>query len=164
MEADPLNSLTNSLSKLSPEEGAAIQLLISPVSGHWQHKPRSYALKIQQGRNPDVVTSSPTLKMLNGFFRLTGNAMNELMSGKNKHQMQQGYIDPSGIHKPLQLTPMQQEMIKKFEEKASKVGYKFNLRVISASTDQASAEANLKNILSSYMQYTMPPFNGFHAS
>src|SRR3989344_28978 len=56
---------------------------------------------------------------------------------------------------------MQQEMIKKFEEKASKVGYKFNLRLVASSTDQVSAESNLKNILASYMQYTMPPFNGF---
>src|SRR3989338_8417376 len=161
MEADPLNALTNSLSKLTNEEGAGIQLLISPISERWQHKPRSQALKIQQGRNPDVVTSSLALRALNGFSHLIGSAFNELLSGKNKPQAVPGHIDQSGIYKPLQLTPMQQEMIKKFEEKASKVGYKFNLRLVASSTDQVSAESNLKNILASYMQYTMPPFNGF---
>src|SRR3989344_5022508 len=161
MEADPLNALTNSLSKLTNEEGAGIQLLISPISERWQHKPRSQALKIQQGRNPDVVTSSLALRALNGFSHLIGSAFNELLSGKNKPQAVPGHIDQSGIYKPLQLTPMQQEMIKKFEEKASKVGYKFNLRVISSSIDQATADGNLRNILASFMQYSMPPFNGF---
>jgi len=160
METDPLNSLTNSLSKLSAEEGAAIQLLVSPASEHWQSKPRGFALQIQQGRNPDVVTSSLWLKGLNGFFRILGDAFDQLFSPKSR-QERPGYMDSSGMSKPLQLTPMQQEMIKKFDEKASKAGFKFNLRLISSSVDQASAEANLRNISASFMQYTMPPFNGF---
>src|SRR5690606_4068163 len=75
----------------------------------------------------------------------------------------QGYIDHSGYEKPLQLTPMQQDMIKKFEEKTSKAGFKFNLRLISSSSSQATADANLRNILASFMQYSQPPFNGFRA-
>ncbi|MEJ0021189.1 MAG: type IV secretion system DNA-binding domain-containing protein [Candidatus Doudnabacteria bacterium] len=161
METDPLSSLTNSLSKLSAEEGAAIQLLISPASEHWQSKPRGYALQIQQGRHPDIVTSSTASKIFNGFFRLLGSAFDQLFSSKNKQQEHAGYMDQSGMNKPLQLTPMQQEIIKKFEEKASKSGFKFNLRVVASSADQMTADANLRNILASFMQYTMPPFNGF---
>ncbi|HTL39701.1 MAG TPA: type IV secretion system DNA-binding domain-containing protein [Methylomirabilota bacterium] len=161
MEADPLNSLTNSLSKLNETEGAAIQLLLSPASGHWQGKPRHQALEIQQGRHPELVTSSITLKIMNSVFRGLGNVFDEILGNKKNKNHQSGYMDSSGMEKPLHLTPMQQEMIKKFEEKASKVGYKFNLRVVTSSFDQSQADANLRNILSSYMQYTMPPFNGF---
>jgi hypothetical protein len=162
MESDPLNSLTNSLSKLDAMEGAAIQLLISPAGEHWQYKPRHYALEIQQGRNPDIVTSSAGMKILNGFFRLINEAFDSLFNSKQQPKYnQQGYMDTSGMQKPLNLTPMQQEMIKKFEEKASRQGYKFNLRVISSAADMTMAQSNLKNILSSFMQYSMPPFNGF---
>lgn len=160
LETDPLNALTNSLSKLNAEEGGAIQLLISPASQHWQGKPRNYALQIQQGRNPDVVTSSLALKVMNGSFRLIGDALDQLFTPKS-HEQRPGYMDHSGMDKPLQLTPMQQEMIKKFEEKASRAGFKFNLRVVTSSADQPSADANLRNVLASFMQYTMPPFNGF---
>ena len=160
METDPLNALTNSLSKLALDEGTAIQLLISPASEHWQAKPRHYALQIQQGRNPDVVTSSIALKIMNGFFRLVGDAFDQLFSPKTK-QERPGYMDASGMYKPLQLTPMQNEMVKKFEEKASRAGFKFNLRVVTSSIDQASADTNLRNVLASFMQYTLPPFNGF---
>ncbi len=161
MESDPLNSLTNSLSKLSEGEGAAIQLLISPASNHWQAKPRSYAMEIQQGRNPDVVTASLGSKGLNAVFRFINEAFDSFMNPNKERRMDQGYMDISGMHKPLNLTPMQQELIKKFEEKASRPGYKFNLRVVSSGGDESSAASNLRNILSSFMQYSMPPFNGF---
>src|SRR3990167_2883454 len=43
MNQDPLNGITNVLSKLSPEEGAAIQLVIRPLSDGWQEKGRKQA-------------------------------------------------------------------------------------------------------------------------
>ncbi|MBI3952504.1 MAG: type IV secretion system DNA-binding domain-containing protein [Candidatus Doudnabacteria bacterium] len=160
MESDPINSLTNSLSKLGQGEGAAIQLLISPAQVGWQSKPRRYALEIQQGRNPGLVTASPLEKFFNGLFKWTGMAFNELFFEKNKPQMQPGHYDPSGMYKPIHLTPMQQEMVKRFEEKASRPGYKFNLRVVTSSTSQEAADTNIRSIMASFMQYSMPPFNG----
>jgi hypothetical protein len=161
MESDPMNSITNSLSKLTQEEGAAIQIVISPANPNWQHKPRKYALEIQQGRNPNVVTAPMWQKILNGTFRLLGQAVNEFFFKKTNTPERQTYLDTSGYNKPIQLTPMQQDMVKKFEEKSSRPGYKVNVRLISSSTDQQSANANLNNILGSFMQYSMPPFNGF---
>ena len=161
METDPMNSITNSLSKLTENEGAAIQLIISPASGYWQHKPRHMALEIQQGRNPELVTASTTQKALTKIFHYSGKVFNELLMPKQTQKEEAGHIDQTGVYKPLHLTPMQQELIKRFEEKAAKVGYKFNLRVISSAADLSTAEANLKNILASYMQYTATPFNGF---
>ncbi|MGE5392842.1 MAG: type IV secretory system conjugative DNA transfer family protein [Candidatus Saccharibacteria bacterium] len=161
METDPINALTNSLSKFTETEGAAIQLIISPAKDSWQHKPRKLALEIQQGRNPNVVTSSFGNRVLHEIFHLLGELVNSAFSTKKKPEMQPRNYDPSGFDKPLQLTPMQQEIVKKFEEKASRPGYRFNLRVVSSAADQNVSEINLKNILSSFMQYSMPPFNGF---
>ncbi|HEV8601283.1 MAG TPA: type IV secretion system DNA-binding domain-containing protein [Patescibacteria group bacterium] len=160
METDPINSLTNSLSKLSAEEGAAIQILISPAGEHWQQRPRRMALEIQQGRNPELVTASRTQRAFHSGFRLFGRGLNDLfLSKQTKKEMTQ--YDASGMNKPLSLTPMQQELVKKFEEKSSRPGYKVNIRIITSAPDQASANSHLKSVLSSFMQYTMPPFNGF---
>ncbi len=158
METDPINALTNSLSKLEPNEGAGIQILISPAEDPWQLRPRKLALEIQQGRNPNTVTGSN--KFINGGFKLAGDLLHEVTSSKKKPTEHNKY-DPSGMHKPIQLTPMQQEVVKRFEEKASRPGFKFNIRVVSSSANQLSADTNLKNILSSFMQFTMQPFNGF---
>jgi hypothetical protein len=157
MESDPLNSLTNSLSKLSDDEGAAIQLLISPAGSSWQEKPRHLALEIQQGKNPSDVTASISSKILKGTGKLTGDLINEALGTKKDPNK----FDASGYEKPINLTPMQQEIVKKFEEKASRAGYKYNLRIVSVSNNGITADTNLKNIVASFMQYTMPPFNGF---
>jgi hypothetical protein len=44
---------------------------------------------------------------------------------------------------------MQQEIVKKFEEKASRSGYKFNLRVVASANDYATADMHTKNITAS---------------
>ncbi|HEX5429702.1 MAG TPA: type IV secretion system DNA-binding domain-containing protein [Patescibacteria group bacterium] len=157
METDPLNALTNSLSKLMEDEGAAIQLLISPAGSEWQSKPRHLALEIQQGKNPSDVTATMSEKFLRGSGKFAGELLSEAFGAKKNPNK----FDPSGMDKPINLTPMQQEIVKKFEEKASRTGYKFNLRVVASAPDAQSAELHLKNITASFMQYSMPPFNGF---
>lgn len=159
METDPLNSLTNSLSKLTAEEGAAIQLLISPAGSGWHHRPRKLASEIQQGKHPDIVSTSKFDKAFNSGLSLLGKSLDKAMNTSPIHDPNK--FDPSGVNKPLQLTPMQQDVVKKLEEKSSKAGLKFNLRVVTSSDSTQSAELHLRNILSSFMQYSMPPFNGF---
>jgi hypothetical protein len=155
METDPLNAITNSLSKLGPEEGAAIQILISPAGNSWHDKPRKMASEIQQGKHPDSINSSKFDKALAGSFNIMNNAMDNAMGVKKQHDD----LLKTPEHKPVVLTPMQQEMVKRLEEKASKVGYRFNLRVVTSSSNQPSADQHLKNILASFMQYSMPPLN-----
>lgn len=154
MEADPLNAITNSLSKLSPEEGAAIQILISPAGTSWQGRGRKMASEIQEGKSKATGDNSKFDKALSGSFGIMNAVLDEAMGTKKK--------DPfdSKEHKPVNLTPMQQEVVKRLEEKASKTGYKTNIRVVTSSPSIQSAEMHLKNILGSFMQYSMPPFNG----
>ncbi len=159
MESDPLNSITNSLSKLSPEEGAAIQLLISPAGHKWQERPRKMASEIQQGKHPDTVASTTFDKAFVGSMNILSSVIDEAFSTKKKNpNTLPGMKDEP---KPIQLTPMQQELVKRLEEKSSKTGYKMNLRVVTSSPDKVLAESNLKNILASFMQFNLPPYNGF---
>ncbi|MBI5755008.1 hypothetical protein HZA41_02195, partial [Candidatus Peregrinibacteria bacterium] len=44
--SDPLNSILNGLSKLTPDEGAAIQIMVRPYKDGWQKKGRKAASKI----------------------------------------------------------------------------------------------------------------------
>jgi len=159
MESDPLNSLTNVMSKLSENEGAAIQFIISPAGTSWQGKPRHMALEIQQGKNPEMVERGRAYRMFIGFLRSVGKAL----AGKSSGQQQgsHSHKDLSGYFSPIQLTPMQQEIVKKLEEKASRPGYKTNIRLVTSSTTPGSAQAHMRNLLASFLQFNMPPFNGF---
>jgi len=155
METDPLNAITNSLSKLSAEEGAAIQLLISPAGTDWQKRPRKLASEIQQGKAPESISGGKFDKALSGSFGVMNSVLDEAMgTGKKKDPLK------PDDNKPITLTPMQQEVVKRLEEKASRTGYKFNLRVVTSAASAAQADHHLKSILAAFMQYTQPPYNG----
>ena len=57
-EADPMDAITNSLSKLSEDEGAAIQVIIRPSSKKWMRKGRKVAKEmVQEGKTIAEVTA-----------------------------------------------------------------------------------------------------------
>jgi hypothetical protein len=158
MESDPLSSLTNAMSKLQDGEGAAIQFILSPAGSTWQGSPRHMALEIQQGKNPSAVGKSAGQKVMSGFAKGVGKAL----AGKAGEQDQlHNRNDLSGMSSPINLTPMQQEIVKRLEEKASRPGFKTNIRVVTSSVTPGAAKVHMNNIVSSFLQYNMPPFNGF---
>jgi len=157
-ESDPLNALTNAMSKLQENEGAAIQFILSPAGTFWQGRPRRIALEIQQGKNPELVERGHLYRLLIGFMRGLGG----VLAGTNKGQRSSHtHKDLSGYSSPIQLTPMQQEIVKKLEEKASRPGYKVNVRLVTSSPIPGNANLHMRNLLSSFLQFNMPPFNGF---
>jgi hypothetical protein len=157
MESDPLNSLTNAMSKLSDGEGAAIQYILYPAGHHWQHKPRHAALEIQQGKNPNTVIKGAGARLA----QETLGSVKDSALGRPPETPGAHRGDLSGTYSPIQLTPMQQELVKRFEEKASRPGFRTNIRVIASSVNAGAAPVILNNIVSSFLQYNMPPFNGF---
>lgn len=158
METDPLNALTNAMSKLSETDGAAIQYILYPAGSGWQDRPRRIALEIQQGKNPSVVAKSTAGK----FAGEVAGGLRDSVLGSRQQSQDGQRNDLSGIYNAIQLTPMQQEMVKKFEEKASRPGYATNIRVITSSQTLGNAKVIMHNIVTSFLQYNMQPFNGFH--
>ena len=159
-ESDPLNALTNAMSKLQENEGAAVQFVICPAGTSWQGAPRHMALEIQQGKNPELVERGHAYRLLVGFMRGFGRALAGVGKGSSG-QPSHVHKDLSGYASPIQLTPMQQEIVKKLEEKASRPGYKVNVRLVTSSPIRGNAEIHMKNLLAAFLQFNMPPFNGF---
>ncbi len=159
MESDPLNALTNAMSKLSEQDGAAIQMILYPAGTHWQLKPRHMALEIQQGKNPNTVAQSASGR----FAREVGTGLKTSVMGSSKPSADQAQMrtDLSGTYSAINLTPMQQEMVKRFEEKASRPGFFTNIRIVTASEVPGQARLHLQNITASFLEYNMAPFNGF---
>ena len=157
-ESDPLSALTNAMSKLMENEGAAIQYVISPAGTAWQGTPRHMALEVQQGKNPELIERGHAYRFFLGFRRffagiITGTASRG-QQGSHTHK------DLTGYAAPIQLTPMQQEIVKRLEEKASRPGYKLNARLITSSLTPGNAKTHMHNLMAAFLQFNMPPFNG----
>jgi len=161
MESDPLNSITNAMSKLQENEGAAVQFIISPAGTSWQSRPRHMALEIQQGKNPELIERGPVYRLLVGMMRGIGRSL--AFGGQKNFQPSHAHKDLTGYASPIQLTPMQQEIVKKLEEKASRPGYQINVRLIASSLTPGNASLHMRNLLSSFLQFNMAPFNGFRS-
>ncbi|MDP2933311.1 MAG: type IV secretion system DNA-binding domain-containing protein [bacterium] len=156
LETDPLNAIANSLSKLSEDEAGVVQLVIAPARAGWGRKANRIALAVQQGKTPEAAERGIVGRVFHDLF------YGFLQSGKQQQsQSPNRRRDLSGEHSPIQLTPMQQEVVKRLEEKSSKAGFMTNFRVVITSPKKSTADAHIRNIFSSLMQFSMTPFNGF---
>lgn len=135
LDSDPLNAVTNVLSKVQPQEGAAIQILIRPKRPSWDHRGRVIARKMQEGKKIGEATSSVSGGFLLSSFR------------QNKDDMARGVPN---------ITPMDQELIKSLEEKSGKPGFDVNIRLLTTSPLDRNAEVHLENMINAFSQFTAP--------
>lgn len=152
--ADPMSGLVNALSKIAPQEGAAIQIMLAPTGHRWRGKGQATARQYAQGRS--AMRTGTGGKVLGGI----GKFASELFSAAASSPKQNG--GPVGVgDEPRKLTAAQEELIEKIEQKASKVGFEVVIRLVSAASDRGVAEANLDNLKRAFGTYTAPDLNGF---
>lgn len=147
LDTDPLSAITNTLSKLQPDEGAAIQLMIRPTPQGWQRAAQKLALDIQHGKKASQASSGAA----GGFFGALMSVAKVIPSSLKKTSEEEMREKQSG---PRWLTPMEQELVKSLEEKASKYGFDVNLRVVTSSPQPEQARMHLLNITNAFSQYT----------
>ncbi len=150
LELDPLNALTNSLSKIEEKnEGAAIQILIEPAGSIWRKMGFKVASEIQQGKKLKEVLKTKSAgflgKIFYGFFNIIQEVF--LLGNKGKEKTLEK------TKEPYRLSPMEEELVKALEEKASKAEFQANIRIISCSDMKEKAERNLNNIVNSFAQF-----------
>jgi hypothetical protein len=148
MNSDPLNNLTNVLSKLAFDDGAAIQIMVRPKKDGWQKKGREEAKNIFSQKKKSSLSVLNPLSWLGAFFDFF--VKGEI--GKKDQAPQQ----------MMQATPLTNEEVKAMEEKNSKVGYEAIIRIVASAPTEREAKSHLHNIYSAFAQYSTPNANGFH--
>lgn len=71
IENDPLNSMTNVLSKLEENETAVIQLVIRPRNDKWRKKAEDYGTSMMKGKEKkNFFSKIPLLSQISGFISM----------------------------------------------------------------------------------------------
>ena len=154
LEVDPLNNVTNALSKLNElNEGAAIQLILKPADVGWRYEGRSIAHKMQQGKRLYDVNVSMSNKIMRG----SGNVMHEMLFRKKGEEK-----NPYDA-KTVQLTPEEQELVKSLEQKAGKTGFEVNVRLIASADTRERAQQILGQLENAFIQYENSDLNHFYS-
>ena len=150
LERDPLSLVTNDLSKISANEGGAVQVVIRPLSALNLRKKGEKALKkIREGR--DLRTSAiqalhgPVMEMIETL----------LYSPKNQNKNQQ-QSDQFGA-------PRQQGFDQKgydaIQSKIQKQPFEVNIRIAASAQTQARAEEILSHLTGAFSQYSLSAIN-----
>lgn len=143
MDADPMNSIINVISKLNHEEGVAIQYTVRSANSRW-HK------RCNDVVNKAMKTNSLKEALRGGavseFFNIIGSIFKSVKNQNPEEKQKQ-------LENPKRLTAMEEEALKAIEEKNAKAGLDVNLRVVVSAKDKARARAYLDNIAKAFNQF-----------
>ncbi len=152
LEADPLNEIVNVLSKLEEKkEGAVIQIVFRPaLSKKWSQFGLKIAQEMQRGKTYDLAK----MKAGRGWSRRNLGYLAEGIKGPSQEK-----TEPDQPVSHLQVSPLQEETVKALENKAGKVGFDVNLRLLVSAASQSRAEQILSHLEAAFSQFNAPNLN-----
>jgi hypothetical protein len=139
IDNEPLEAVTNALSMLEEDEGAAVQILIRPANPRVMLRSKGIVQKIQKGPG----------KKSNITGELVGSIVNP---GAQKDQK---------APEPYRTTPMEEQVMKELDRKASKFGFETRIRIVVAGRDNNRADLVWDQLKSAFTQYSDLSINGF---
>ncbi|MFH1890767.1 MAG: type IV secretion system DNA-binding domain-containing protein [Candidatus Kuenenbacteria bacterium] len=159
MDSDPLDAITNSLSKLTQSDGAVIQIVCRSSQKYWHKMGVKVVREMQKGRKPEQAVKAA------GAEGLLGKIFHSVFSG-SKEMSKIAYTGKTESERRLQneqkgavvshkLSQMEEEMARGLEEKTSKAGLDVNIRVVVSSVEQSQANMYLDNIVNAFSQYNI---------
>jgi hypothetical protein len=152
LDGDPLNSISNALSKLDTKnEGAAIQLLLTPADGHWRKEGMKIAQYMQDGHRLQAAKSKVTFS--GKALRMSNEIVRGLATNQTEEQAQ--------FEKQVALTPEEQELIKSIDTKVRKGAFAVNIRLLASADTDARAEEILSHLENSFSQFENHGVNHF---
>ncbi len=152
LENDPLNAITNTLSKIGTGQ-AAIQFIVQPAPQSWQKQIEDALQNVQQGKPFEHKKEGMTGKV-GDFAKDVGQ------SAFGKQLSEQENEAQNATKGNIRLTAMQEQQAKLLVEKGSKVALSVQVRVIARAETDGEAKAQVQTMLSSFSQFYTPESNG----
>lgn len=154
-EVDPMLVLSNSFSKLRKiGEGAALQIILGPAENSYGKKIKKTAEEIRKGEKlfkalkKAKITGTGVLSMISDFI------FPDSLAKKDNEE--------KGKEKERKMETVNEEMAKMIEEKASRPLVSVNLRILVSTDSQEKSDTVLKEIESSFLQFTEPQGNSLN--
>lgn len=144
LKRDTMQALLNSLSTLTKEDGAGIQILIRSADSSWRKKATDEVKKKKEGK------SKPK-----GFDLLLSNAGDVFGAlAKPPDTKEEG-------KPPAEVSSLDQSIIQAIEDKTKQPGYEVLVRVVASSNVPHRAQTILNNMVATFSLFDAPGRNGF---
>ena len=145
-ESDPLQVIINTFTKLQNEgEGAALQLIVSPADERVIKKAKMVVSEVRKGKS-----LSKSLEGHGSVGKGVFREMGRLVSGYSEIKEE----------KPERQKPVDEELAKLLEIKASYQTFMVNIRLLASSESKEKAESILAELESGFLQFNEAQGNG----
>lgn len=141
---DAMQAILNSLSVLTREDGAAVQILLRPAPDKWTKTAIARATKIRKDKG---IKGGPAVSARDLAAALWKPPESKEAKPEDK-----------------QLSSLEQATVDAIEDKTRHPGYQVLIRVIASSNTAARSQAILKNIVAAFSLFDAPSKNGFKFS
>ena len=145
LESDSMNAILSALGRLSENTSATIQILLKPEDDNWQNRIKKMIRKEEKNPGKRRYISFNPLVWMRGFLEIFFQDPEEKNKKDEPEIDEKDPIDDEGLMK----------------EKVKKTGFLVMVRVIVTADDDAIANAELRNIMSSFSQFASPAYNRF---
>ncbi|MBX4200872.1 type IV secretion system DNA-binding domain-containing protein [Candidatus Parcubacteria bacterium] len=148
LEKDPLSTITNNLSKIAANEGAAVQLVIRPLSGSVLRKKGEKVLgKIREGKH---VRSAISEASQGSFMKIMGEIFQSPPPKDAKKEMEALKPKEQG---------MDQAAYDAIQAKIQKQPFETNIRLIASAASQERADDILAHLIGAFSQFSLGSVN-----
>src|SRR5690606_4674728 len=144
---EPMNALLNAMSKLSPDDSAAIQMVVRPREDGWQKKCKSLIQELYQNKSSGGILS--WFKPLT-WMRTIVNIF-AVGTGQNLSQ------DKAGDR----TDPQTEDLVKAIGEKSSHAGWDTVIRVVASSKNPNESREIVEIIRNAFGQFNSAEGNAF---
>ena len=154
LERDPLAAITNSLSKINADEGAAIQIIMRPLHQERLKKTGNKLLsKIREGKSIKVAINEASRSFIAELFLEIINFFAGSATKDKKKEME-------GLgQKDAQVN---EKTIQSIQEKIQKQLFETNIRIVVSAQDQTRAEEILNHLKGAFGQFFLAAMNSFN--
>ncbi len=162
MDGDPLDGLTNNLSKLANDEGAAIQILLRPAKSSWRSQALKISKELHQGKNFEqaVKTRSGLAGALNSLLSVPVKALqylgHDLLTTKpsDLNDPHKQNAEDKNRNAPVRLQKREEDLLQSLEEKFSKNYFECNIRLVASAKTPERSRQLLGGLVGSFSQFT----------
>lgn len=156
MEQDPINDMANVLSKLEPDEKAAIQMIVNPVTSEsWRETTSKVGTLLFKKQKPPMQIPIPIIGPIFSF--LAGSI--SFFSGGGKTNAP----GASGGDSYIRMLGSEEEALKKIGEKAGEVGFNTSIRIVSTASTWTRAVEITNNLNVAFSVYHNAYLNWFQS-
>lgn len=135
LDSDPLNALTNALSKVEETDGVAIQYIVRPAHHSWRALGMRVAKNMHAGMDIEEALKG---KSVGSWFATKEDVE------KKKQELRE-----------RKMSQAEQKMVEGIENKLSKAGLEANIRIVASAKTADAATMYLNNVLQAYGQYNI---------